>query len=277
MRVLITGGTGFLGRRLAKEYWERGSHVCIYSRSEVSQAQMRETFGDDEERLHYFIGDVRDRDRLRRAMRGCSVVIHAAALKRIEVGFYNPDEMVKTNVIGTMNVIEAARDVGVHKVVFVSSDKAWQPISAYGQSKALAESLILNANITGQHPYFGVVRYGNVAGSTGSVIPTWRKMVQYRPTVPVSDPECTRFWLDVDHAVFLVCSALDELPGRTLTIPDLPAYRLGDLAEAMGVVMDITGLPDHEKLHEGMAEGNTSDVARRMSVEELRTRLRDVY
>jgi len=144
--MLITGGTGAFGRAFVRRMIEKGHRrICVYSRDEFKQAQMREEFGTDQ--VRYFIGDVRDKERLRRAMRGCSTVIHAAALKRIEVGAYNPCEMVKTNVLGTMNVVEASQDVrSVRKVVYLSSDKAWQPISPYGQSKALGESLILAAN-----------------------------------------------------------------------------------------------------------------------------------
>lgn len=279
MRLLITGGTGFFGRAFAKHALEWGYTVCIYSRNEYNQFLMRQEFSDDP-RLRWFIGDVRDRDRLRRAMEGCDRVVHAAALKRIEVGFYDPIEMVKTNVVGTMNVIEAAMDAGVGKVVFLSSDKAFEPVSAYGQSKAIAESLILAANnMRGSiGPLFAAVRYGNVANSTGSVIPVWRKMIaEGKTTVPVTDPNCTRFYMTVQQAVDLVQQTLIDMQGGELVIPDyLPAYRLGDLAEAMGVQMDVRGLPQHEKKAEGMRAGLTSDKARRMSVEELREALNEL-
>lgn len=266
--ILITGGTGTFGAAFLAQYVNAFTRVCVFSRGEHRQAELRERFPQDN--IRWFIGDVRDRDRLRRAMEGCQYVVHAAALKRIEVGAYNPAEMVKTNVLGAMNVIEAAQDAGVGRVVALSTDKAWQPISPYGQSKALAESLFL-ANNQSAGPEFSVVRYGNVAGSAGSVIPRWRKLIASgADTVPVTDPDCTRFWMTASDAAFAVHHQL-RLPFRGVYFPrGLPAYRLGDLAEAMGVEMEIRGLPDYEKMHEGMADGITSDVARRMTVEELR-------
>ena len=191
---LITGGSGSFGNAFAQKIIDHdlSDRIVIFSRDEVKQAEMRERFNNP--RLRFFIGDVRDRDRLRRAFEGVDVVIHAAALKRIEVGEYNPAEMVKTNVIGAMNVIEAAHDAGVGKVINLSTDKAFQPISPYGHSKALAESLFLNANNAhGKNgPRFAVTRYGNVSGSRGSVIPKWRNM---KVIVPVTDPEATRLLL----------------------------------------------------------------------------------
>lgn len=269
--VLITGGSGSFGqaftRRILQDKPER---VIVLSRDEHKQAHMAQSINDD--RLRLFIGDVRDRDRLRRAFDGVDIVVHAAALKRIEVGAYNPGEMVKTNILGAMNVIEAAQDAGVEKVVALSTDKAYQPVSPYGQSKALAETLFLNANNTrGKNgPIYAVTRYGNVAGSNGSVIPKWREILRHSETVPVTNPDCTRFWMRMDEAVDLVLHTIETMRGGELNIPTLPAYRLGDLAEAMDAVIDITGLPAYEKMHEGMADGNTSDVARRMTLEELR-------
>lgn len=287
MQVLITGGSGFLGRALARKLLGKVEveRVCIYSRGEYAQACMKQEIYDPEDELRFFIGDVRDKERLRRAMEGIDVVIHAAALKRIEVGYYNPTEMVKTNVMGTMNMIEAAQDAKVRKVVLVSSDKAFEPVSAYGHSKAMAETMVLAANHTrGKHgPIFSAVRYGNVSGSTGSVIPKWRQMIleamdrgEDKVVVPVTDPDCTRFWMTIDQATDLIWTTIKTMTGGELNIPELPAYRLGDLAQAMGVMMDIKGLPDYEKRHEGMGPGNTSDVARRMSVEEIREGLQHV-
>ena len=273
--MLITGGTGAFGQALVERLLQERAHerICIYSRDEYKQFLMRERFGDDP-RLRFFIGDVRDRERLTRAMRGVSTVIHAAALKRIEVGRFNPSEMVKTNVIGTMNVIEASQDArSVRKVVYLSSDKAWQPVSAYGHSKALGEALILASNdqVGPRGPSYASTRYGNVANSTGSVIPRWRAA---HGRVKITDPECTRFWMFMDEAVDLVLQTITN--GVRLAIPTLPAFKLGDLAKAMGLEYDVIGLPPHEKIHEGMDEGFTSDVARRMSVNEIREALERV-
>lgn len=287
MQVLITGGSGFFGRAMSRILLGKVevSRVCIYSRGEYAQACMKQETADPDGKLRFFIGDVRDQERLRRAMEGVDVVIHGAALKRIEVGYYNPTEMVKTNVIGTMNMIEAAHDAGVRKVVLVSSDKAFEPVSAYGQSKALAETMVLAANHTrGKNgPIFSAVRYGNVSGSTGSVIPKWRQMImealdrgEGQIRVPVTDPDCTRFWMTIDQATDLVWTTIKTMAGGEINIPTLPAYRLGDLAQAMGVMMDIKGLPEWEKRHESMGPGNSSDKARRMSVEEIREGIKHV-
>jgi UDP-N-acetylglucosamine 4,6-dehydratase/5-epimerase len=278
--VLITGGSGAFGtacaKRLLTMHRLSPDRIAIYSRSEHRQAEMMRQLADRWERLRFFIGDVRDRDRLRRAMEDIQVVIHAAALKRIEVGAYNPLEVKKTNIDGAANVIEAAHDAGVSKVVALSSDKAFEPISPYGTSKAFAESLFTAANNARGRmgPRFAVVRYGNVWNSTGSVVPTWRTILENSDTVPVTDPECTRFYMTMDEAVGLVLDTVETMHGGEIAIPSLPAYRLGDLAEAMGAKMDIRGLPAYEKLHESMGPGNSSDKARRMSVAELKEILR---
>lgn len=270
--ILVTGGTGFFSKGFIRAALDRGlsARICIYSRDEHKQALMRAEFDDD--RLRFFIGDIRDQSRLRRAMDGVELVVHAAALKRIEVGYYDPGEMVKTNVMGAVNVIEAATDAGVSKVVALSTDKAWQPCSAYGQSKALAETLFLAANNArgAGGPIFSCVRYGNVWNSTGSILPKWRALLESGASVlPVTDPDCTRFFMRLSEAVDLVLNTARDMKGGELAIPDLPAYAVGDLAAAMGAEMKIMGLPAFEKLHEGMADGNTSDLARRMTVQEL--------
>ena len=272
--VLITGGSGAFGTACAKRLLGLGANrIVIFSRGEHRQAEMARAIPDPDQRLRFFIGDVRDRERLRRAMEGIEVVIHAAALKRIEVGAYNPLEVMKTNIFGSANVIEASHDAGVETVVALSSDKAFEPISPYGTSKAFAESLFLAADGSrgAMGPKFSVVRYGNVWGSTGSVVPTWRSILASSDTVPVTDPECTRFYMTMSEAVDLVLKTAKSSPGGTIAIPALPAYRLGDLAEAMGAKMNIIGLPVYEKLHESMAVGNSSDKARRMSVAELKS------
>ena len=273
--VLITGGSGTFGRAFTKRLLADPTieRVAILSRGEHAQAEMASTIADD--RIRFFIGDVRDRDRLRRAFSGVDIVVHAAALKRIEVGAYCPSEMVQTNILGAVNVIEAALDAGVSKVVALSTDKAWQPISPYGQSKALAESLFRNAYQDGTK--FAVCRYGNIWSSRGSVVPKWREIIgrsEAKDTVPVTDPEATRFYMTIDQAVDLVLNTIETMKGGELRIPTLPAYRLGDLAEAMGATMDIIGMPAWEKAHESMCDGNCSKDARRMSVDELREILR---
>ena len=264
--VLITGGSGFFGRAMTKHLLENylADKVCIFSRDEYKQAVMRREFKDDQ-RLRFFIGDVRNPDRVKRAMRGIDTVIHAAALKRIETAHYNPEELVETNINGTINIAHAAESIGA-KCVFLSTDKACEPKSDYGYSKALAETIALGAGAV-------VTRYGNVAGSTGSVIPLWRTM---RTVVPVTDPECTRFFMTEQQAVDLVIkAATDEKTSEVIT-PILPAYRLADLAEAMGKFMEVKGLPYWEKKHESMRPGETSEQARRMSVEELKEALKHV-
>jgi len=279
--ILITGATGAFGKAFTKYLLDNTDQdrICIYSRDEYKQSMMRDQF-EDNQRLRFFIGDVRDQDRLRRAMEGVDVVVAAAALKRIEVGNYAPDELVKTNVLGAMNTIEAAHDAGVKKVVALSTDKAYQPISPYGQSKALAESLFLNANNTygGHGPKFACVRYGNIWNSTGSVVPRWKQLIANGAVrVPVTDTECTRFFMLISEACSLVMDTIANMKGGELVIPDdLPAYRLGDLAEAMGVKMDINGLPHWEKISECMAENNCSNEARRMTIKELKNELQKI-
>lgn len=285
--VLVTGGSGYFGRGFVRA--ALGSHVqrvCVYSRDEAKHAHMREEINDP--RVRYFVGDVRDFDRLDWAMESCDVVVHAAALKRVEVGEYDAEEMVKTNVVGAMNVIQAARKrpasgtLEQRCVVALSTDKAFEPVNAYGASKLLAEKLFLAANnARGVHgPRFAVTRYGNVAGSTGSVIPVWRAAMAAGRQVRISNGSATRFWMTLDEAVDLVGRTIATMRGGELVTPDLPAYELRDLATAMGVYKGswITGdgLGPGEKLHEGMEPGRTSDQARRMSVDELREALSHV-
>jgi UDP-N-acetylglucosamine 4,6-dehydratase len=274
--ILITGGTGSFGQaftaRLLRD--NLAKRICIYSRGEHEQADMARKFGHDS-RLRFFIGDVRDRYRLIRAATGCDHIAHAAALKRIEVGYYNPDEMVKTNVHGAMNVIDAAQWTQSKKVCFLSTDKAFQPVSPYGHSKALAEQIFLASNHTSgkRGPRFSVTRYGNVWGSRGSVVPRWRQMLEDGERIlPISDPEVTRFYMTMNQAIDLVLLALETMPTQPL-IPDLPAYRLGDLAIALNAPTVTVGLGEYEKLHESMDDKHCSKDARRMTVEELRAAL----
>lgn len=280
--VLVTGGTGTFGRAFVRYLLQHTDtpRICVYSRNEHTQANAREAVNELDgatNRVRWMVGDTRDLKRLTRAMRGCDTVIHAAALKRIEVGQYNPDEMVKTNVIGAMNVIEAAGVAGVTRVVALSTDKAFQPVSPYGQSKALAESLFLSANDY-NGPRFAVTRYGNVSGSQGSVIERWKRMVATgAQRLPVTDLNCTRFHMTIKQAVELVWSTAQTMVGGELVIPrDLPAYHLGDLVEAFGAEPERLGLPDWEKLHENMDYDCCSRDALRLTVDELRQIIAEV-
>ncbi len=272
--ILITGGTGAFGQAFTERLLRDGlaTRICIYSRSEYNQFCMKQRFKSDD-RLRFFIGDVRDRDRLRRALDGVDVVVHAAALKRIEVGHYNPIEMVKTNILGAINVVEAAIEAKVKKVVALSTDKAFQPVSPYGYSKAMAESIFTAAREHHGNTDFALCRYGNVWRSTGSIVPVWESMLEDGEThVPITDGECTRFFMLMSEAVQLVLDTIADMP-REIAIPQLPAYRLGDLAQAMGAKTISIGLPKWEKLHESMDEYNSSKFARRMTIEELKAAL----
>ena len=276
--ILITGGTGSFGHAFTNRLLQTEvGRICILSRCEVRQHEMA-THYRDERRLRFFIGDVRDRDRLRRAMEDIEVVIHAAALKRIEACNYNPEEAAKTNIDGARNVIWAAHEAGVKKVVGLSTDKAYQPVSIYGETKAVAEKLFLGANATrgNKGPRFAVTRYGNVWKSRGSVVPRWQGLLALgHRHISITDPECTRFFMRMDEAIDLVLSAIDKMPDR-VAIPELPAYQLGDLADAVGIKRSwwkVTGLPAYEKKHESMSEDQCSKTARRMTIEELRAAL----
>jgi UDP-N-acetylglucosamine 4,6-dehydratase len=271
--VLVTGASGFLGRALAARLLKMDiPRICLLSSSESRMHEARQILGEDS-RLRYMVGNVRDPDRMLRAMHGIATVIHAAALKRVEVGQENPREMIATNVQGTVNTLNAAEDCGVGKFVFVSSDKACEPTNLYGATKMMGEGLVL-APRGELLPRCCVVRYGNVAGSTGSVIPIWRRAMAENKPIRLTDPQATRFWMTRDQAVeFVIAAVLDGENGE-MRVPELPAYRLGDLAQAMGFkVWKQTGLQPGEKLHERMGVGNDSNLARRMTVGELREAL----
>jgi len=252
--VLITGGTGSFGRKFAQIVLKRcePQAIRIYSRGELLQQQMREQFENDP-RLRFFIGDVRDRSRLCRAMHGVDVVVHAAALKQVPACEYNPIEAVRTNVDGTANVIDAAIDNNVEKVVGISTDKAVHPVNLYGATKLVAEKLLVqgNAYAGGGRTRFSVVRYGNVMGSRGSVVPLFTRL-RNSGRLPITDPRMTRFSITLEQGVDIVVRCLQWMVGGETFVPKLPSVRVIDLAKAIApnCELEVVGIRPGEKLHE---------------------------
>lgn len=266
--IFITGGTGSLGKALI-QYLLKNTNVrriAIYSRDELKQFNLRNELGDDP-RLRWFIGDVRDLDRLKRALNSVDFVIHAAALKQVDTGEYNPIEFIKTNVIGSQNVIDACIDTGVKKVVALSTDKASSPINLYGATKLTADKLFISANNYGfgYGTIFSVVRYGNVMGSRGSVIPYWKSLAQQGKPLPITDLQMTRFWISLENAVKFVMDSFDLMQGGELYVPRIPSMRLVDLANAVAPNANLIeiGMRPGEKLHEEMI---SSDDSRRTTL-----------
>ena len=261
--ILVTGGTGSFGKRFAEIVLKEHSpkKLIIFSRDEWKQSEMAHHFSDP--RVRFFLGDVRDKDRLQRALDGVQVVVHAAALKQIPTAEYNPLEVIKTNVLGAANIIDAAIDQGVEKVVALSTDKAANPINLYGATKLCSDKLFIAANVySGPHrTKFSVVRYGNVVGSRGSVIPFFLK-VRETGRVPITDKRMTRFWITLDQGVALVLSALEGMHGGEIFVPKVPSMTIMDLAEAIApdCKHDVVGIRPGEKLHEVMI---TTDDSRR--------------
>ncbi len=262
--VLITGGTGSFGKAFTRTVLERFPDVrrlVIYSRDELKQFEMAQIFPDrDYPALRYFIGDIRDADRLRRALEGIDIVVHAAALKQVPAAEYNPFECIKTNVIGAQNLIEACFDTGVEKVVALSTDKAAAPVNLYGATKLCSDKLFIAANnVRGARPIrLSVVRYGNVMGSRGSVIPYFLARKD-RGVLPITDPRMTRFSISLQDGVDMVLWALENAEGGELLVPKIPSYRICDVAEAIapGARQEIVGIRPGEKIHEEMI--TTSD------------------
>jgi len=257
--MLITGGTGSFGRRFVKAILARYPQIhriVVFSRDELKQYEMAQDFPTNAyPQIRYFIGDVRDAERLKRAMEGVDIVIHAAALKQVPVAEYNPFECIKTNVLGAQNVIESCYDTGVKKVVALSTDKAAAPINLYGATKLCSDKLFVAANhMRGKRDLkFSVVRYGNVMGSRGSVIPFFLKK-RREGVLPITDERMTRFNITLDEGVCLVLRALDIMWGGEIFVPKIPSYRIADLAEAIdgNCRTEIIGIRPGEKLHEEM-------------------------
>lgn len=269
--ILITGGTGSFGqlftRRILNEYDPK--KIIIYSRDEYKQYVMRDRFIADfgfdvvKQKIRFFIGDVRDRDRLYRAFDGVDVVIHAAALKHVTVAEYNPIEAVRTNVDGAANIIDAAIDRGVERVVALSTDKAVNPVNLYGGTKLVSDKLFVsgNAYAGGKKTTFSVVRYGNVTGSRGSVVPFFARLVNEGATeLPITDMRMTRFWITLDEGVDLVFHALDNAKGGEIYVSKIPSYKVIDLAAAMDEEAELKeiGIREGEKLHEVMITAEDS-------------------
>ncbi|RDW20776.1 UDP-N-acetylglucosamine 4,6-dehydratase (inverting) [Oceanobacillus chungangensis] len=260
--ILITGGTGSFGKKFIKKILSYDvKKVIVFSRDELKQYEMKQEFTD--KRMRFFIGDVRDKDRLYRAFDDVDYVVHAAAMKHVEASEYNPLEAIKTNINGAHNVIEAAIDCGVQKVIALSTDKACSPINLYGATKLASDKLFIAANsYTGdKNTSFAVVRYGNVVGSRGSVVPFFQK-IKETGTIPITDERMTRFWITLDQGVQFVIDNFRRMHGGELFVPKIPSMKVTDLAEAIApeCQMEFIGIRPGEKLHEAMI---TVDDARR--------------
>jgi UDP-N-acetylglucosamine 4,6-dehydratase len=261
--ILVTGGTGSFGKAFI-DYALKNfdpKRIVIFSRDELKQYEARQRFNDDP-RLRWFIGDIRDRHRLTRAMHNIDYVVHAAALKQVDTAEYNPFEYVQTNIIGSQNVVEAAIDTGVKKIVALSTDKASSPLNLYGATKLAADKLFQSANhyAAGYETRFSVVRYGNVMGSRGSVIPFFKKLAAEGKPFPITDSRMTRFWITLPQAVQFVVDSFDQMVGGELYVPRIPSMKLIDLVEAIapGAQTYDMGIRPGEKLHEEMISEDDS-------------------
>jgi UDP-N-acetylglucosamine 4,6-dehydratase len=252
--VLVTGGTGSFGKKfidiMLKEH--HPAKLIVFSRDELKQHEMRAS-GFDHESLRYFIGDVRDVERLRRAMHGVDIVVHAAALKQVPACEYNPSEAIKTNILGSSNVVEAALDMGVKKVLGLSTDKAVNPVNLYGATKLAAEKLFVqsNAYAAGTATRFSCVRYGNVVGSRGSVIPIFIQQ-RLNGKLTITDARMTRFWLTLEQGVRFVIRCIGDMHGGEVFVPKIPSTRIIDLARVIApqAELEVIGIRPGEKLHE---------------------------
>jgi UDP-N-acetylglucosamine 4,6-dehydratase len=252
--VLITGGTGSFGKKFTRILLEekQPKKVIIFSRDELKQHEMQ-VGGYNQENLRYFIGDIRDRERLVRAMHGVDIVVHAAALKQVPACEYNPMEAIKTNIMGTANVVEAALDAGVKKVLMVSTDKAVSPANLYGATKLAGEKLTIqsNAYAGGSATRFSCVRYGNVVGSRGSIVPLFLKQ-RAGGRITVTDDRMTRFWLSLEQGVRFVIECIEQMEGGEVFVPKIPSTKVTDLAHAIApqAQIETIGIRPGEKLHE---------------------------
>jgi UDP-N-acetylglucosamine 4,6-dehydratase len=259
--ILITGGTGSFGQAFTRYLLNEGTchKIIIFSRDEWKQWNMRRSDPlFDHPKIRYFLGDVRDLQRLQRAFHDVNLIVHAAALKQVPAAEYNPSEFIYTNVNGAMNVINAAIDCGVEKVIALSTDKAVNPVNLYGATKLCSDKLFVAGGVyvgARGYPKFSVVRYGNVAGSRGSIIPFWKKMIANGiSSLPITDERMTRFWITLDQAVACVCQCFSIMRGGEIFVPKIPSIRIVDLAEAIAphLPKEMCGIRPGEKLHELM-------------------------
>ena len=261
--VLVTGGTGSFGKAFVSDLLKNHDpkKVIVFSRDELKQFEMKNHIRDDS-RLRFFIGDIRDKDRLMRAFANVDLIIHAAALKQVDTGEYNPREFILTNIIGSQNVVDAAIDSGVSKVIALSTDKASSPINLYGATKLTADKLFTAANVysTNSNTIFSVVRYGNVMGSRGSIIPMFKKLAAKGEKIPITDKRMTRFWITLEQAVKFVQDAFSEMNGGELFVPRIPSMKIIDLVAAIAPRSETIeiGIRPGEKLHEEMISPDDS-------------------
>jgi UDP-N-acetylglucosamine 4,6-dehydratase len=265
--ILITGGTGSFGKAAVKYILDnyKPKRLIIFSRDELKQFEMARIFPDStpDSPVRYFVGDIRDRDRMRKAFQGVDYVIHAAALKQVPSCEYNPAEAVKTNILGTQNIIDVATSGRIQKVIFISTDKAVEPCNLYGMTKAVAEKLVVNANLSGNHTMFSVVRYGNVMGSRGSVIPYFKHLASTGNDIPITHPDMTRFWITLEEAVRFVIDRLGDMIGGEIFVPRIPSMSVVDLAEAIAPKSNLTmiGIRPGEKIYEKLISSNERRVS----------------
>lgn len=263
--ILITGGTGSFGQKYTETLLRlhKPARLVIYSRDELKQYEMQKKF--DAPVMRYFIGDVRDGDRLKQAMRGIDYVIHAAALKHVPAAEYNPMECIKTNIHGAQNVIESALENNVEKVIALSTDKAANPINLYGATKLASDKLFVAANniVGSRHTRFSVVRYGNVVGSRGSVVPYFQQLLaEGASSLPITDPRMTRFWITLQQGVDFVLKNFRRMHGGEIFVPKIPSMHITDLAESLapGIATYTIGIRPGEKLHEIMCPADDSHL-----------------
>jgi UDP-N-acetylglucosamine 4,6-dehydratase len=261
--ILITGGTGSFGKAFVSNLLKNHDpkKVIVFSRDELKQFEMKNQVREDS-RLRFFIGDIRDKDRLMRAFSNVDYIVHAAALKQVDTGEYNPHEFIRTNIIGSQNVVDAALDSGVKKVIALSTDKASSPINLYGATKLTADKLFTASNVYGTNSQtsFSVVRYGNVMGSRGSIIPVFKELAEKGLEIPITDKRMTRFWITIEQAVSFVQESFREMSGGELFVPIIPSMKITDLARALAPNSKIKeiGIRPGEKLHEEMISSDDS-------------------